>query len=256
LRLWRRCDKGIYLDFLDIGGGFPVRYLLWSGSKYPSGKIDALLKEVLTAYNISENELLKMLNAKKKPSRAELMAVYDLPSFGCDLSSRLNELFTSYGMKFPTLLVEPGRFIVAKSGVLLTTVQAVKEGIGQGSPNWIAVDVGCHTLSDCWTYNWFFECLPINTTKYSQPIQTYHIGGPLCASGDVLGEGRELPPMKRGDVIAFLQVGAYQLEQQTTFNLFCRAGAVLVSMGEHYQIRRREVYDDLLSYDIVPEHLQ
>jgi diaminopimelate decarboxylase len=218
-------ENGAEIEFLSLGGGFPVRYLLWT-DYMPDKK-------------------------KNQPDREELEAAFDMSTFGPLLCEHLNTLFKDAGTSPPKLLFEPGRFIVASSGVLLTTVQTNKTPeakiSGKSEPkNWLAVDAGCHTLTDCWTYQWFFECLPVSgEALHRKELKTYNVAGPLCDSGDVLARDRLLPSMERGELLAFLQVGAYQLEQQSTFNLFPRAAAVLVNSGTSRLIRQREKDEDL-----------
>jgi diaminopimelate decarboxylase len=195
--------QGIAVDFLDVGGGFPVRYLLWSD--YDPQK-----------------------QGKKAPDKEELLAHFDMAAFGHDFVRALEAALDEAGIRSLQLIVEPGRFVVASSGILLATVQTVKTGAGPDACGWVALDAGCNTLTDCWTYDWFFECLPVEGVDEGRPTEKWHIAGPLCDSGDVLGRERMLPQLERGDVVAFLQVGAYQLEQQSVFNLFQKAEVVVI----------------------------
>ncbi len=213
---------GIDIEILDIGGGFPIPYLLFS-----------------------------YIDTKNAQRKKELSASYDMKKFGNNLANFIKQKLEQESLQIPTLIVEPGRYIVGNSSILLVSVQTVKDRNGV---KYVAVDAGCNILQDCWTYNWFFECVAISKTgAYDKKC---HIVGPLCDSGDILGKNRKLPDVKRGDILAFLQVGAYQLEQQSNFNLFPKSAAVLVNAGQHYWIRERETPDDMLSHDIIPPHLK
>lgn len=213
---------GIDIEILDIGGGFPIPYLLFSD-----------------------------LDTKDAQRKEELSASYDMERFGNYMVNFINQRLKENGLKIPTLIVEPGRYIVGNSGILLVSVQTVKDRNGV---KYVAVDAGCNILTDCWTYDWFFECVAIS--KSGAYDKTCHIVGPLCDAGDILGKNRKLPEVNRGDILAFLQVGAYQLEQQSNFNLFPKSAAVLVNAGQHHLIRRREKPEDMLSHDIIPIHLR
>lgn len=202
---------GIDVEIINIGGGFPIPYKFTNKSNKNKKKYTINIdikkwgQEIIKAFHV---EFLK----KKIP-------------------------------KQPLLIIEPGRYIVGSSGVLLTTVQNIKE---YNNINWIAVDAGCHTLPDCWIYDWYFECLPSEVTYDEKKSKLYNIGGPLCDSGDIIGYNRCLPSQKRGSILIFSQVGAYQLEQQSNFNLKPRAGVVLIHNGTVQIIRQRESLKDVV----------
>ena len=197
-------DEGTAIRFLDIGGGFPVRSLFWSDYT-PSGP--------------------------RAPRREELLAEFDLPETGRRVTRRLAERLAERGLPPLPLVVEPGGAIVKGAGVLLTSVQVTKGPAQPGLPAWVAVDAGCHTLPDCWIYDWFFECLPLDTTTYGEPLRRCNVAGPLCDPGDVLARDRLLPELRRGALLAFLQPGGYQAEMQCSFPLLPRAPLVVVPGG-------------------------
>jgi len=83
------------------------------------------------------------------------------------------------------------------------------------------------------------------------PIGTYRIAGKHCESGDVLIESVELPEPQRGDVLAVPATGAYTLAMASNYNGVPRPAAVLVAGGEAELIRRRELLDDLLQFELL-----
>ena len=71
--------------------------------------------------------------------------------------------------------------------------------------------------------------------------------GPVCESGDFLAKGRNLPAVKRGDLLAVFSAGAYGMSMASNYNARCRAAEVLVTGGTHRLIRRRETVADLVA---------
>ena len=74
--------------------------------------------------------------------------------------------------------------------------------------------------------------------------------GPVCESGDYLAKGRNLPLMKRGDLVAVFSAGAYGMSMASNYNSRCRAAEVLVDGNECRLIRRRERYEDLVAAEV------
>ena len=122
------------------------------------------------------------------------------------------------------IAVEPGRCIVGNAAVLLASVIGSKTR--PNGEKWRTLDVGFTTLMDTRTYDWFYEL--VDPTRIDTPhCSMYRICGPLCDEIDVFHEyGRRslphyrfLPPLMRtGMLLAFLDVGAYSLEQLSSYN--------------------------------------
>ena len=74
--------------------------------------------------------------------------------------------------------------------------------------------------------------------------------GPVCESGDFLAKARNLPPVRRGDLLAVFSAGAYGMSMASNYNARCRAAEVLVTGGAHRLIRRRETVDDLIACEV------
>lgn len=202
---------GVNVEKINIGGGFPIPY--------------------------------KFTNKSNKNKKKYIIDI-DIIKWGQKIIKSFHKEFLKEKIpKQPLLIIEPGRYIVGSSGVLLTTVQNIKE---YNNTNWIAVDAGCHTLPDCWTYDWYFECLPSKITYNEKKLKLYNIAGSLCDSGDIIGYNRYLPPPKRGGILIFLQVGAYQVEQQSNFNLRPRAGTVLIHNKIVQVIRQTDDLKDVV----------
>lgn len=111
--------------------------------------------------------------------------------------------------------LEPGRFLVAESGVLLARVTQVKS---KGSLTYIGIDAGMHTLIRPALYGSYHFI--INLSKLNEPsCYLSHIVGPICESGDVIGRSRWMPETDEGDIMLIANVGAYGFSMSSQYNL-------------------------------------
>ncbi len=129
---------------------------------------------------------------------------------------RMNETLGEIKAAYPKyrLWIEPGRFLVARAGVLLTRVTQVK---GKGDMRYVGVGVGMNTLIRPALYGSYHEI--VNLSKADQaPSQTVTVVGPICETGDRLGTDRLLPPCEEGDVILIANAGAYGYVMSSNYN--------------------------------------
>ncbi len=113
------------------------------------------------------------------------------------------------------LWLEPGRYIVAQAGVLLTRVTQTK---GKGEMRYIGVGTGMNSLVRPALYGAYHEI--VNLTRADQaPSETVTIVGPICETGDRLGSDRLLPPTEEGDVILIANAGAYGYVMSSRYNM-------------------------------------
>ncbi len=128
------------------------------------------------------------------------------------LDETLAEIRTSYP-KYD-LWLEPGRYLVARAGVLLTRVTQTK---GKGEMRYIGVGTGMNSLIRPALYGSYHEI--VNLTKADQaPSETVTVVGPICETGDRLGSDRLLPPTEEGDVILIANAGAYGHVMSSHYN--------------------------------------
>ncbi len=153
----------------------------------------------------------------------------------------------AFGLDLPTLILEPGRFIVGDSALLLTKVNYVKK---VGPTNWALVDAGMNDFMRPALYGAHHEIVTVN--KASLPrSRRYNIGGPICESSDVFGENRGLPHLERGDVLAIEDVGAYGICMASEYMSRPVPAMVIVDEGRATIIRRRGTSEGLFSSDIL-----
>lgn len=162
------------------------------------------------------------------------------------LSDRLVGLFktrvSEYSLGEPELWLEPGRFIVADAGVLLTRVNTLKSTPFR---RFAGIDAGFNTLIRPAMYGSYHHVLVAN--RLNQPLtEEYDLAGPLCESGDILARDRLLPQLSEGDVVAVLNAGAYGFSMSSQYNSKPRPAEVLVNKGRYELIRKRESFQDLI----------
>ena len=151
------------------------------------------------------------------------------------------------------LLLEPGRFIVAQAGALLTRVLYVKKN---GSKTFVITDAGMNDLIRPALYHAHHEIIPVKQpTKQTAGKGTFEnkvdVVGPVCESGDFFARDRALPPVKPGDLVVLLDAGAYGMSQTSNYNTRARPAEVLVEGKSTKLIRRRETMLDLLGPELL-----
>jgi diaminopimelate decarboxylase/aspartate kinase len=120
--------------------------------------------------------------------------------------------------------MEPGRYLVADAGVLLTRVTQLKT---KGGYHYLGVDTGMNSLIRPALYDAWHQI--VNLTRLDQPADAlYQVVGPICESGDILGTDRRLPAAQEGDVILIAQAGAYGKVMASHYNLRDEADEVVL----------------------------
>jgi diaminopimelate decarboxylase len=144
------------------------------------------------------------------------------------------------------LLLEPGRFLVAQAGVLVTEVLNVKKN---GDKTFVITDAGMNDLIRPSLYQAHHQILPVRqSSAASAPVD---IVGPVCESGDFFARDRALPASKPGDLLAILDAGAYGMTLASNYNTRPRPPEVLVDGAASRLIRRRETQKDLFAPEIL-----
>jgi diaminopimelate decarboxylase len=151
------------------------------------------------------------------------------------------------GLAPPRLIVEPGRAIVARSGVALYTVGAVKDI--PGVRRYVAVDGGMADNIRPALYGARHEVAAANKMK-AEETEKVTIAGRFCESGDIIVRDVMLPPLASGDILAVAGCGAYCLPLASNYNAALKPAIVMVKEGKARLIRRRETFDDLTRLDV------
>ena len=152
------------------------------------------------------------------------------------------------------LEIEPGRFLVAESGVLLGEVRATKNA---GSNHFVLVDTGFNELMRPSMYGSFHAMSVLRRDGSQGASQPTVVAGPLCESGDVFTQGdggvvlpRDLPAAQVGDLLVIHDTGAYGASMSSNYNTRPLVAEVLVDGAEHRLIRRRQTVEELLSLEL------
>jgi D-ornithine/D-lysine decarboxylase len=228
-------ETGHTLEHINLGGGIPVNYL----------------RDSSQADQLPEHER-DMLGADLEPATvlAEALRVARESARAVNAEHLLDQT---------TIVLEPGRSVIADAGLVLTTVLNMKRRPETGDV-WLLTDAGYNIMLSMNNYKWYYHL--ISATRAGEPHESsYKVAGPLCDSGDVyfdiercgrLPDYRKLPDdAQPGEVLALLNSGAYSLAQMFHYNGRPLPAAVMIHEGgKAVLIRRRDNYEDLVTNDV------
>jgi len=244
--VWERDAVKAYAKAKEAGvQSFGIQMHIGSGILDIEPYIHALEKLLEIAKKVHEEldivfDVIDMGGGLGVPYRPEDKTL-DLSLLFKNLSEIFKDRVEEYGLGAPIFAVEPGRFLVCESGVLLTRVNTVAE---KPYRKFVGVDAGFNTLIRPAMYGSYHPIVVAN--KMNQPLkERYTIAGPICESGDLLAKDRLLPEIEEGDLIAVLNAGAYGFSMSSQYNSRPRAAEVLVKDGRHEIIRDRETFEVL-----------
>ncbi len=152
------------------------------------------------------------------------------------------------------LEVEPGRALYANAGIHLATVGNIKRQTEPFPLVWVETDSSDAYLPDVNLEFNRWTCMPALGADAASML-TADVTGRTCAL-DVIVPDAELPEVEAGDVLAFLDTGAYQDAGATNFNALPRPGTALITCNHAELIRRHETLDDVFGRDLIPERLR
>ena len=167
------------------------------------------------------------------------------------ISKAVLDACEKYSFELPTLMCEPGRSIVATSGVTIYKLGAFKQI--PGLKTYISVDGGMSDNPRPITYQSNYSaCLVSDPMNLNSP-ECYTIAGKHCESGDVLFKNLYLGNCKTGDLLCVFGTGAYNISMSSNYNRIPRPAAILVNDGNAELIQKRETPKDLLKFDVLPD---
>jgi len=228
-------ETGHTLEHINLGGGIPVNYL----------------RDRTQADQLPEHER-DMLGAELEPVDVlrEALRVARESARAAGAEHLLDQV---------TILLEPGRSIIADAGLVLTTVRNIKIR-PETSDVWLLTDAGYNIMLSMNNYKWYYHLISASRAAESYD-NDYKVAGPLCDSGDVyfdieregrLPDYRKLPAnVQPNEVLALLNCGAYSLAQMFHYNGRPLPAAVLVRENQRVDlIRRRDTYEELIVSDV------
>lgn len=175
---------------------------------------------------------------------------FDVTAWG----SRVKQRLVDRGLR---LSIEPGRFLTANAGVLLTRVEYLKPGeespqtahTHTSSKHFAVVDAAMNDLLRPSLYQAWHGVLPVSQHSQGE-TKSWDIVGPICESGDWLAKDRQLS-LNAGDLLCIMSAGAYGSTLSSNYNTRPRAAEVLVDGTAFRLVRRRESLQDLLSTEML-----
>lgn len=228
-------ETGHTLEHINLGGGIPVNYL----------------RDRSQADQLPEHER-DMLGADLEPA-AVLAAALRIAR------DSAREVDAEHLLDNVTILLEPGRSVIADAGLVLTTVRNIKRRPETGDV-WLLTDAGYNLMLSMNNYKWYYHLISASSAE-AVADENYKVAGPLCDSGDVyfdIERGGRLPDyrllpnnVQPGEVLALLNSGAYSLAQMFHYNGRPLPAAVMIEEnGTPQLIRRRDTYEDLVTNDV------
>jgi diaminopimelate decarboxylase len=173
----------------------------------------------------------------------------NLKSLGIKLTDLISSWIKDYGKEI-IFKIEPGRYIVAESAILLGTVNAVKMNY---DIKYVGTDLGFNVLIRPVMYDSHHDIeIYRKSDTSSAKNEQVRIVGNICETGDIIAKDRILPEILEEDIIGVLDAGAYGYAMSSNYNNRLRPAEVLIDKyGNHRLIRRREKLEDLLrTYDM------
>lgn len=195
-----------------------------------------------TAEHFPELRFLDLGSGFKVPYKPDDVST-DIEDLGAQLKDRLSAF--NAGRTAPVeLWFEPGKFLVSESGTLLVSVNQVKQTT---ATVFAGVDSGLNHLIRPMLYGSYHHIL--NASNPDGKPRIYTVVGNICET-DTFGWDRKLPEVREGDVLAFLNAGAYGYTMSSNYNSRQRPAEVLIHEGKAHLIRRREKLEDQLATQV------
>lgn len=163
------------------------------------------------------------------------------------VASHIRSAAEKLGIEVPQILMEPGRSIVADSGITLYTVGSVKTI--KGYKSYISIDGGMADNPRYALYSSAYTALIANRAGEEKDFCAT-IAGRCCESGDLIGEGMPIQRAQRGDTLAILVTGAYNYSMASNYNKIPRPPIVAIKNGTDRVVVRRETFEDIAKLDM------
>ncbi|MBA8883055.1 diaminopimelate decarboxylase [Dokdonella fugitiva] len=164
---------------------------------------------------------------------------HDVPVDVGDYARTLRHALRGFGGR---LIVEPGRWLVAEAGVLLTRVIRVKHGARR---RFLVLDAAMNDLQRPSLYDAWHAIEPLHGRERERVV--YDVVGPVCETGDTFARARELPRCEEGDLVMIETTGAYGASMASTYNSRPLAAEAMVERGRYAVVRRRQRFDEMLA---------
>jgi len=166
-----------------------------------------------------------------------------------DLAGKIYPLIKKTGLQ---LILEPGRFLVASAGILITRALYKKK---RKEKTFIIVDAGMNDLIRPSLYDAYHEIKKLKKSDEIGASEVVDVVGPVCETGDFFALERNLPQIQEGEYLAIMDGGAYGFSMSSSYTARPRAAEVLVKDNRWWTIRERETYPNLIKGEHIPDEL-
>jgi len=156
-----------------------------------------------------------------------------------DYAEIIREALAGFGGR---ILLEPGRWLVAEAGMLLTRVLRIKQGRQR---RFLVVDAAMTELLRPSLYDAWHEIVPLSHRPC--PPQIYDVVGPVCETSDTFAVDRQLPPCEPGDLLMIKTTGAYGAAMASNYNSRPFAAEVMLDRGRYAVVRRRQTFEEMIN---------
>ena len=167
-----------------------------------------------------------------------------------DLELIKNELDKCFENVPYQLSFEPGRYLVANAGILITSVMTIKNN---GGINFLITDAGMHSLIRPALYQAHHDIEVVD--KSNSELVTYSVAGPICESSDILNKNITLPKQKVGNLLIIKDTGAYGKVMASNYNSRGLPIEILVNNNVFQKIHQPLTSREFINQDIIPEWL-
>ena len=165
-----------------------------------------------------------------------------------NIAKRIKATCNKLNVALPFICLEPGRSIVADSGITIYTVGTIKKI--EGYKNYVSVDGGMTDNPRYALYNAKYTVLPASNLSSVRDM-TCSVVGRCCESGDIIQENVQLPSnIKRGDLLCVLTTGAYNYSMSSNYNRIGKPPIIMLKDGKSYVAVKRETLEDIIKNDI------
>tara|TARA_B100000029_G_scaffold194903_1_gene192972 strand:- start:1005 stop:2249 length:1245 start_codon:yes stop_codon:yes gene_type:complete len=217
------------------------------GSQIHNAKIfEKVFKKIKEAINIFSNNNIKIMSLDlgggfgvtyNNEKEINLLKISNL----------INKYFRKKNFE---ISIEPGRYLVANSGVLVTKILTSKKN---GPINYLITDAGMQTFLRPSMYKAFHK---IESFSKNKKKRKYTIAGPICESSDILSKNIKLPEQKIGNYLAICDTGAYGFVMASNYNSKNFPAEILIHNKKFFIIRKSENIEKLISKDIMPKWIK
>jgi diaminopimelate decarboxylase len=154
------------------------------------------------------------------------------------LAEKIKDLLNSLNCE---IIFEPGRFLTANSGILVTEIQYIKKN---GNKVFYIIDAGMTELLRPALYNAYHHIQPVKLENRKDVVTD--IVGPICESSDYFAKDREIAECKEGEKLAVMSAGAYSNVMSSNYNARRRPPEIMVDGEKFFVTRNRETYEHLI----------